>query len=106
MNALNKCMAGLLAFFIMGLYFPEKALCAESQMLAKADENSITRHEPKVMATEEKEIPKVNAAEKKGFNKYLWIGLGAVLVGGTVAALAGSSGGGDDNDSGEFRTKW
>lgn len=109
MNALNKCIAGLLVFFLMGLYFPEKASCAESLMLVKSDENSITQHEPRVMAVEAKEIPRVNAAGKKrkGFNKYLWIGLGALLVGGAVAALAsgGSSGGGDD-DSGEFRTRW
>jgi hypothetical protein len=111
MNALNKCIAGMLTLFLTGLYFPGNASCADPQMLAKVDENSITQHEPRVMTVEEKEIPKVAVAEKKqkGFNKkYLWIGLGAVLVGGIAAALAsgGSSDGGDNDDSGEFRTRW
>jgi hypothetical protein len=107
MNALNKCIAGLLAFFLMGLYFPEKASCAEPLMLVKADNNSITQHEPKVMAVQEKEIPKVKENKQKGFSKYLWIGLGTVLVGGTIAALAsGGSSDGDPDDSGEFRTRW
>jgi hypothetical protein len=108
MNALNKCIAGLLAFFLMGLYFPGKASCTDSQMLAKADEESIAQHEPKVMAAEEKEIPKVKVTEKKqkGFKKYLWIGLGTLVVGGAAAALASGGSSKDNNDSGEFRTKW
>lgn len=108
MKAVNRCIAGLLALFIMGLYIPEKASCTGSPIFAKGDEKPITQHEPKVMAVEEKEIPKVKVAEKKkGVNKYIWIGLGTLLVGGVVAALAsGGSSDNDDKDSGEFRTKW
>ena len=110
MDVLNRCISGLLVLFLTGLYFPKSASCADPQLFVKIDKNAITRHEPKVMATEEKEIPKVKVEEKKqkGLNKYLWIGLGTLLVGGTVAALAsgGSSGGSDDNTSGDFRAEW
>ena len=65
MKAVNRCIAGLLALFLTGLYFPGNASCAGSPIFAKEDEKSITQHEPKVMAVEEKEIPKGNVAEKK-----------------------------------------
>jgi succinyl-CoA synthetase beta subunit len=112
MDVLNRCISGLLVIFLTGLYFPKSVSCADPQLIVKVDKNAITRHEPKVMAAEEKEIPKVKVEEKKqkGLNKYLWIGLGTLLVGGTVAALAGTGGGSsddsNDNTSGDFRAEW
>jgi len=103
MNVLNKCITGFLMLCLMGLYFPGKASCADSQMFVKTDEKSITRHEPKVMSVQEKEIPKVKAGKK-----YFWIGLGSLLVAGGAAAVlaSGSSDGGGPDNSGGFKAEW
>jgi hypothetical protein len=111
MNILSRCIAGMLTFFLMGLYFPRSAACADPQMIVKSDEKAITQHEPQFMSTQKKEIPKVKADGKKqkGLKKYLWIGLGTLLVGGgTALALAsgGSSNDNPDNNSGDFKAEW
>jgi hypothetical protein len=79
-------------------------------MIVRTDEKAITQHEPKIMSTQEKEIPKVTDEKKqKGLKKYLWIGLGTLLVGGGAALALGSgesSSDDPDNNSGDFRAEW
>lgn len=114
MRILKKCIAGLLVLSFIGLYLPKNSYCAGSGLFAKTDKKSITRHEPKIMSTPEKDIPLEKAAkegEKKGFN-WLLIGAGAALVLG-LAAAGGGGGGGDgpgptpaDLDTGSITVGW
>ena len=58
-----------------------------------------------VLSTPEKDIPlkKVEKTEKKGFSKWVWIGLGVLAVGGAALAIGGggSGGNGDGGDGGD-----
>jgi hypothetical protein len=94
MKRLFKCIAGLLVLSVMGLYCPGVSVWAGSGLLAKADKKQITRHEPRVMAEPEKDIPVAVAGpgERKK-TPWLMIGLGAVAVA-VLAAIAGGGGGG------------
>lgn len=101
MKRLFKCIAGLLVLSVMGLYCPGVSFGAGSGLFAKADNKPITRHEPRVMAEPEKEIPVAEAtpAEKKK-TPWLMIGLGAAAVVGLAAIAAGGGGGGGGGDDG------
>ena len=79
---------------------------------AAAEDN--TSDKPQVWLGPEVEIesktpPKSDKAKKGWFakNKW-WVALGAILAGGTAAALAAGSSGGDGNngDDGTFSTDW
>jgi hypothetical protein len=103
---MNMLMKGLSGFFILtflGLNLPTSGFCEDSLLFARAGQKHITRHEPRIMTTPEKEIPMVQpeAKEKKGRTKYLWLGLGAAVVLGVVAAGAGGGGGGGDTPAAE-----
>ena len=96
MTMLKRGLTGLLVLAFLALNLPKGAFCEGSLSFAKADKKSITRHEPKIMTTPEKDIPMVQAEgkQKKGKTHYLWLGLGAAVVLGLVAAGAGGGGGG------------
>jgi len=57
----------------------------------------LTTHSPEVWTTSEEKIP-VEIVEKKT-SKWVWIGLGALLLAGGAAAAAGGGGGGGDDPS-------
>jgi hypothetical protein len=94
MKLVFKCIAGLLALSVVGLFFPRGSFVAGSGLLAKTDKKPITRHAPKIMSEPEMEIPvaAVTPVERKKV-PWMWIGLGAVAVVG-LAAIAGGGGGG------------
>ena len=99
MKPLFKCIAGLLMLSVIGLNYPRVSFCAESGLLAKADQKPITQHEPKIMSAPEKKIP-ISAAKTAERKKFPWLltGLGAALVG--LAAIAAGSGGGSGSSRG------
>lgn len=95
MKPFNRFIACVLVLPALWLFLPNAALCAGKKPAAKADKKTITRHEPKVMASPEKKMTPEQAAQVKKKKPYwLWIGLGAAVTIGLVAALAGSGGGG------------
>lgn len=102
MNMFKRGLVGLLVLAFLGLNLPKAAFCDDALSSAKADKKNITRHQPKIMATPEKDIPMVQAdgKEHKSKSSYVWIGLGAVVLLGLVAAAAGGSGGGGGGDGG------
>ena len=102
MNVFKRGLCGLLVLTFLCLNLPQAAFCQDSRSSAKTDQKNITRHEPKIMATPEKDIPMVQAEEGKGKSGYLWVGLGAaVLLGVLAAAAGGGGGGGGDGDNGD-----
>jgi hypothetical protein len=114
MKSLNKCIAVLLVLPMIWLFMPRAAFCTGRVLYAKADNKTITQHEPKVMATPEKELaPGATVRDDKKKPNWLWIGLGAALLIGLVAA-AGGGGGGDgggndpppDEDNGDITVGW
>ena len=114
MKTLNKCIAALLVLPMMWLFIPKAAFCAGRVLYAKADQQSITQHEPKVLASPEKElVPGISDQGEKKKPNWLWIGLGAALLIGLFAA-AGAGGGGDDSggnpppegDDGDITVGW
>ena len=74
--------------------------------------NIKTQHKPEVLSTPEQDIPlkEVKKTEKKGFSKWVWIGLGVLAVGGAALALGGGGGGdgggGDDGGTGDVSITW
>lgn len=103
MKRLFKCIAALLMLSVVGLYSPSVSFCTELGLLAKADKKTITRHEPKIMSEQEKEIP-IAAAKTAERKKQSWllIGLGAAALVGLAAIAAGGGGdGGGDNPPSE-----
>ena len=103
MKLLKRGLTGLLVLIFLALNLPRGAFCEQSLLFAKADKKSITRYEPKIMATPEKDIPMIQVEEKQKKSKkhYLWLGLGAAVVLGLVAAGGGGGGGGGDTPPAE-----
>jgi hypothetical protein len=102
MKILKRGLTGLLVLIFLSLNLPKGAFCEGSSPFPKAGQKTITRHEPKIMATPEKDIPMVPVGEKDKKGKthhYLWLGLGAAVVLGLVAAGGGGGGGGGGGDT-------
>ena len=95
MKVFRKCIIGLLVVTIIGLAFPHPSFCDNKGQSAKAGLKTITRHAPVMMFTPEEEITSAMAAGEGKGSKWLWVGLGVVVLGGLVAASSG--GGGSDN---------
>jgi hypothetical protein len=102
MEMLKKVMAGLLTLSVLVLYFPKIATAAQFRLLSKAsDQSTMTKHQPKILATPEENIPVEQvAADKKKSKKWLWITLGALALVGVIAAAGGGGGGGGDGGGG------
>jgi hypothetical protein len=96
MKMFKRGFSSFVILTFLGLNLPTVAFCEGSSLFARVDKKHITRHEPKILATPEKEIPMVQAEGKKGGKKYLWIGLGTAVLLGLVAAGGGGGGGGGD----------
>ena len=118
MEAMKKGVGALLVLTMLALGIPDISYCGGKPLFAKAEEKTITEHEPKIMSAPEREIPKVapEGGEPAGTRKYLWLGLGAAALIGLVAAVAGGSGGsssgGDrenpppDTEEGNISASW
>jgi hypothetical protein len=116
MQPFNRIIACVLVLPTLWLFLPNSALCAGQNPPDKADKKTITRHEPKVMASPQKEMTPEQAAQvKKKKPNWLWIGIGAAVVIGLVAALAGGGGGGGGGggsdppppqDEGDVTVEW
>jgi hypothetical protein len=101
MKLLKKGFTGMLVLAFLALSLPRVAFCDGSTLFAKADQKTITRHEPKVMTSPAKAIPLAQGEQgQKSKGSYLWIGLGAVVLLGLVAA-GGGGGGGDSGNNGD-----
>jgi hypothetical protein len=98
MEALQKCLAGLLVLTMMGLCYPESALCGAAPPSAKVDAKNITRHEPRIKSEPERDISLAQGETggRKKTAKWLLYGLGAALV----VGLALGAGGGSSSDGG------
>lgn len=93
MKLFDKCIVGLLVVAIIGLVLPQSAFCNDKGRIAKPAQKTITRHAPVMMSTPEEDITSAMAANDGKKSKWLWVGLGVVLVGGLVAASSGGGGG-------------
>ncbi|MGD9010243.1 MAG: hypothetical protein PVG41_20130 [Desulfobacteraceae bacterium] len=113
MKPFNRLIACVLVLPTLLLFLPTTAMCTGKKPSDKAGKKTITRHEPKVMASPEKKMTPEQAAqvEKKKPN-WLWIGIGAAVVVGLAAALAGGGGGGGSHSSssqdeeGDITVQW
>jgi len=100
MKLLKKGFTGMLVLAFLVLSLPRVALCDGSTLFARADQKTITRHEPKVMTSPAKAIPLAQGEQgQKSKGSYLWIGLGVAVLLGLVAA--GGGGGGDSGNTGD-----
>ena len=102
MNFFKKALAFVMAFSILGFYFPKTSFAGQGYLFAKAAAaTGITEHAPEVLAPPEEEIPVEEVAKKKRKTWY-WVLGGALLVGAIAAAGGGGGGGGgDDTGAGE-----
>ena len=87
MRLITKTFTGLLIVLVIHLGLPQLILAQGG------DPKSVTAHSPEMWTTQEEKIP-VELVEQKT-SKWVWIGLGALALGGAAAAAAGG-GGGDD----------
>ena len=98
-----KFIIGWMILSMVTINFPGSTLCNAASLYAQADLfDTKTRHKPEVLSTPEKDIPltEVEKTEKKGFSKWVLIGLGVLAVGGAALALGGGGGGGDGGGGG------
>jgi hypothetical protein len=98
-----KFIIGWMILSMVTINFPGSSLCNAASLYAQADLfDTKTRHKPEVLSTPEKDIPltEVEKTEKKGFSKWVLIGLGVLAVGGAALALGGGGGGGDGGGGG------
>ena len=99
-----KFIIGWMILSMVAINFPGSTLCNAASLYAQADLLDFkTRHKPEVLSTPEKDIPltEVEKTEKKGFSKWVWIGLGVLAVGGAALALGGGGGGDGGGDGGD-----
>ena len=106
-----KFIIGWMILSMVTINFPGSSLCNAASLYAQADLfDTKTRHKPEVLSTPEKDIPltEVEKTEKKGFSKWVWIGLGVLAVGGAALALGGGGGGGgvDGGGTGDVSITW
>lgn len=109
-----KLIIGWVILSMVAVNFPGCTRCNAASLYAQADLLDFkTQHKPEVLSTPEKDIPltEVERAEKKGFSKWVWIGLGVLAVGGAALALGGGGGGGggggdDDGGTGDVSITW
>jgi len=106
-----KFIIGWMILSMVTINFPGSSLCNAASLYAQADLfDTKTRHKPEVLSTPEKDIPltEVEKTEKKGFSKWVWIGLGVLAVGGAALALGGGGGGGgvDGGGTGDVPITW
>lgn len=112
MKVFNKCLVGLLVVTIIGLAFPQSSFCDNRGKLVKPGQKSITRHAPVMMSTPEEEITSAMADGGGKNTKWLWVGLGVVVLGGLAAAAGGGGGGGGgpidtaNDDDGSISVGW
>ena len=61
----------------------------------------VTPRKPQVIASPEENIPvaETSASEQESGGKWIWMLLGAALIGGVAAAAGGGGGGGGGDDS-------
>jgi len=87
MSLIKKTLTALLIVLVIYLGLPQAILAQNGKP------KDVTAHSPEVWTSQEEKIP-VELVEKKT-SKWVWIGLGALLLAGGAAAAAGG-GGGDD----------
>jgi len=100
MRMSKELIIGWMILSMVAVNFPGRASCDAGSLYAQADLlDTKTRHEPEALSTPEKDIPltEVEETEKKGFSRWVWIGLGVLIVGGAALALGGG-GAGDGAD--------
>jgi hypothetical protein len=106
-----KLIIGWVILSMVSINFPGCTRCNATSLYAQADLLDFkTQHKPEVLSTPEKDIPltEVEKTEKKGFSKWVWIGLGVLAVGGAALALGGGGGGdgGGDDGTGDVSITW
>ena len=112
MKPITKCIAGLLALTILGLYSPRISFGAGSELLAKADKKPTTLHQPRIKSEPAHAIPTATkpVGQKKKPN-WLMIGLAGGLVVLLAAAIGGLGGGGNGSNpppegKGDVKIEW
>ncbi|RJP75879.1 MAG: hypothetical protein C4522_20080 [Desulfobacteraceae bacterium] len=61
-------------------------------------DSKITANPPEMMTSAEETLP-IETVKETGISKWVWIGLGVLVVGGAAAMASGGGGGGDDGTS-------
>ena len=103
MRMSNKFIIGWMILSMVAINFPVGTPCNAATLYAQADLlDTKTQHKPEGLSSSEKDIPlaEVEKTERKGFSKWVWVGLGILAVGGAAFALGGG-GGGDGGNSGD-----
>lgn len=95
MSILRKTTLVILILSIANLNLPNWVF-AQQKTLPGNDR--ITMNQPGILTTPERDIPLVKP--KKKFNKWVWIGLGALAAGAIAAAASGGSDDGGDGGGG------
>jgi hypothetical protein len=103
MEALQKCVAGLLVLTVMGLCYPKVAFCEGAPSSGKVNSKAITRHEPRIKSEPERDISLAQGETtgQKKTAKWLLYGLGAALV---VGLALGAGGGSSDSGTPDKNT--
>ncbi len=93
MKMIKNIFIVLLILSLLNLYLPRVTFSQIGDI-----EEEITNHAPEMRATPEENIP-VEVVKKRG-PIWLWVVLGLLLIGGTLALVtAGGGGGGGGNSS-------
>ncbi len=100
-------MAMVLILSIFSLNFPVMVFAQNEIRIAKTD---ITEHPPMILTTPEVNTS-VEKVQKKTTNKWVWIGLGVLALGGAAAAGGGGDDGGGPqtpagSDTGDVTVTW
>ncbi|MFH2063583.1 MAG: hypothetical protein ABIK15_00115 [Pseudomonadota bacterium] len=64
---------------------------------ASRKDSKITANPPEMMTSTEETLP-IETVKETGISKWVWIGLGVLVVGGAAAMASGGGGGGGGDD--------
>lgn len=102
MKLIERVIGVTIILLLLSLHFPESAFPLQRTIYAKVNNSkTVIGHTPEFLAPPEVEMPV--KLEKRGINKWVWVGLG-VLAAGILAGAGGGGGGDDDGGGGDDHT--
>jgi len=95
---IKKILVIWLIASLLNLYLPRVTFSQVGDI-----EDEITKHPPEMRSTPEEDIPVEKVKKRSPIPTWLWVGLGLLVVGATVAVVASERGGGGGGSSGSGR---